>query len=70
MNNNCPQALNGFICHYNGKKLEIWAATAYAAQCEAARRLKVHDNKRYLISVLIAERADGSIVNHSTTSIF
>ena len=58
--------MNGYICFYNGKRVEVRAPTQYAAQQEAARLLKVPAKKQYLITPVLAERADGSVVTHST----
>ena len=58
--------MNGYVCFYNDKRIEVKAATSYAAQQEAARLLKVPVKKQYLITPVLAERADGSVVTHST----
>ncbi len=57
--------MNGYICFYDKKKIEVRAATSYAAQCEAAKQLKVPEKKRHLVTPILCERADGSVVEHS-----
>ena len=57
--------MNGYICFYKGKRLEIRAATQYAAIQEVARLLKVPSKKEYQISATLAERADGTEVVHT-----
>lgn len=57
--------MNGYLCFYDGKKVEVWATTSYAAQQQAARLLKVPKKKIYLVTPVLCERADGSVVAHS-----
>lgn len=64
--------LYGYVCFYNPtnsssgtKRVEVYAATLFAAQKEAARLLKVPPKKQYLISVNLCERPDGSEVIHT-----
>ncbi len=47
--------MNGYICFYNSRRIEVYANTTYEAQQKAAKELKVSDKKRYLISVHLAE---------------
>jgi hypothetical protein len=61
--------MNGYICFYGAKRIEVYAETTYLAQCKAAALLKVKPDKQYQITVKIAERADGSTVTHSTSSL-
>ena len=55
----------GYVCHYRGKRVEVRAATSYAAQQKAAAILKAR--KAYDVVVTLAERADGSPVVHAPT---
>jgi hypothetical protein len=57
--------MNGYICTYKGKRIEVRSDTIYHAQQEAARVLKVKAKDEYKISVTLAERADGTAVVHS-----
>lgn len=55
--------MNGYICFYRGKKLEVHAETSYAAQEQAALKFKA--KKSWEVTVVLAERADGSEVTHT-----
>jgi CRISPR/Cas system CMR-associated protein Cmr5 small subunit len=60
--------LCGYVAFYQGKRIEVYAETLYAAQKKAAEQLKVPAKKQYLISVTLCERADGTEVIHTATS--
>ena len=55
--------LNGYVCFYNRKRIEVYAKSSYAAQMEARDILKVPASKAYLINVVLAEK-DGQAVTH------
>lgn len=57
--------LCGYVCFYGSKRVEVYAATMFAAQKQVAEMLKVPPKKQYLISVHLCERADGSEVIHT-----
>lgn len=52
--------MNGYVCFYGSKRIEVHAASTYEAQCKTAEQLKVPAKRQYQISVTLAERADGS----------
>ena len=56
-----PDTLNGYVAFYRGRRLEVYAATSYAAQQEAARQFKAR--KTYDVTVVLAEK-DGAPVTH------
>jgi hypothetical protein len=58
---------NGYICFYNSQTVEIRAKSSFAAQQEAAKILRVKENKRYLISVVLCESKEGKQVTHKTS---
>lgn len=58
-------ALNGYVCFYQGKRVEVYAETVLAAQKKVAAELHVPSKKEYLISVNLCERPDGSEVLHT-----
>lgn len=62
-----PSGLCGYVCFYNRHRVEVYAATVYQAQTEAARILKVKPAKAYQISVNLCQLADGSEVIHTPT---
>lgn len=62
--------LNGYVCLWNGKRVEVHAQTTYAAQQLAlpqfqkmAGRKKV---KGYDITVVLAEKGGKPVVHHAT----
>ena len=56
--------MNKYIAFYNGKEIEVTAPTSYNAQLTAQKTLKVTDNQRYKITVMLAEK-DGETVTHA-----
>jgi len=56
--------MNGFICLYKGKRLEIYADTAYDASKEAAKQFKA--KKIWEVVVHLAE-LDGTPYVHKFT---
>ena len=57
--------LHGYIAMFCGRRLEIRAASLYAAKTEALRQFKPSKAKANLVSVMLAERADGTAVTHN-----
>lgn len=55
--------MNGYVCFFNGKRIEVAAATSFEAQTMAAKQLKVPDKRRYQISVMLAEKDDKPVVH-------
>lgn len=49
------QTIRPYIAFYGSKKIEVYAASSYAAQQEAAKQLKVPEKKRYQITVKLAD---------------
>ena len=56
--------LYGYICFHAGKRIEVHAAGSYAAQQQAGQTWKLKPNKFHAITVCLAERPDGSPVQH------
>lgn len=56
--------LNGYVCFYGSKRIEVNAETSYAAQKQAQKLLKVTEKNRHRITVVLAEK-DGSTVTHN-----
>jgi hypothetical protein len=54
--------MNGYVCFYKGKRLEVYAETTLKAQKEAAKQFKA--KKHYDITVMLAEK-DGKEVVHT-----
>ncbi len=57
--------MNGYICFYKGKQVEVYADTSYAAQQKAAVLFKA--KKSYDITVMLAEK-DGEVYEHTAVS--
>jgi hypothetical protein len=60
--------MNGYIAFYQGKRLEIHAASLYTAKLEAIKLLKVPKSKQGLLAVELAETPAGPVI-HSTAEI-
>ena len=58
--------MNGYVCFYKGKRVEVYAETSYAAQQKAATMLKA--KRAYEVTVVLAEK-NGEVVVHSTGGI-
>jgi hypothetical protein len=61
------KGLCGYVCFYQGKRVEVYAESMLAAQKLVAAQLQVPARKQYLISVNLCEREDGSDVIHTAT---
>ncbi len=57
--------MNGYVCFYKGKRVEVYADTSYAAQQKAAAMLKA--KKSYEVTVMLAEKG-GEVYEHTATS--
>lgn len=56
--------INGYICFYRGKQIEVYAATSLEAQQKAACLLKA--KKAYEVTAMLAEHG-GATVTHAIT---
>lgn len=54
----------GFVCFYNSKRIEVYAASMYAAKLQAIEQFKAPKSKQHMVSVVLAERPNGSEVTH------
>jgi hypothetical protein len=54
--------MNGYIAFFRGRQIEVYAASSYAAQQEAAKQFKAR--KSYEVMVVLAEK-DGKQVTHT-----
>lgn len=53
--------MNGYICFYVGKRVEVNAETSYKAQLAAAAIFKAR--KPYEVTVVLAEKDDQQVVH-------
>jgi hypothetical protein len=61
---------NGYICFYNGAKIEVYARTSYEAQQKAIVELSIPKKQRHRLAVVLAEigtGADAVQVTHHPT---
>ena len=58
--------MNGYICFYKSRKVEVYATTTHNAQLKAAQLLGA--KRSYDVSVVLAEK-NGQQVTHSTAGI-
>jgi hypothetical protein len=55
--------LNGYVCFYGQRRIEVYASSSYQAQQEVAKQLKVPAKKQYQISVNLAELGGKPVVH-------
>lgn len=58
----------GYIAMFNGKRIELYAPSLYAAKLEAIKQFKAPKKKENLISVMLAEK-DGQPVIHDPSEL-
>lgn len=58
--------MNGYICFYNGKRVEIEAETKYEAHAEALKKLKPKRKEAHMVHCHLAEK-EGKPVVHTPT---
>lgn len=57
--------MNGYVCFYNGKRIEVQADTALAAKRKAISIFNPPKSKVHMVSVVLAEKSDGEPVTHT-----
>jgi hypothetical protein len=60
--------MNGYLCFYAGKRVELQAENVYSAQQKAVAYFQPPKSKRHMVHVHLCEK-DGEQVTHSTSSI-
>lgn len=60
--------MNGYICFYNGKRIEVHANTTLEAIGKCAALLKVPTKKQYMIEAVLAEK-NGETVTHDPAEL-
>jgi hypothetical protein len=53
----------GYICLYNGKRIEVYADSLYAAKQKAIEVFNPPKSKRHMISVVLAEKDGEPVVS-------
>lgn len=54
----------GYVAYYGQQQAEFYAPSLYAAKQLAVKYFRPPKSKEHMVSVLLAERADGSSINH------
>lgn len=60
-NNNTDPSLNGYICFFKNKKLEVYAKTTIEARDKAASIFKA--KKAYEVTAVLAEKGGEPVVH-------
>lgn len=60
--------MNGYKAFYNGKEMDVYALTAYAAKCIAVEKFKAPKSKAHMVSVMLCEK-DGAAISHKSSDI-
>lgn len=55
----------GYIALFNGQRAEFYAPSLWAAKEQAVKYFRPAKSKAHMVSVHLAERADGSDVVHT-----
>lgn len=55
--------MNGYVCFYNGKRIEVHANTSYEALSKAVEQLKPPKSKHHMVSVVLAEKRGESVTH-------
>lgn len=55
--------MNGYVCFYNSKRIEVHADSLYAAKMKAVGEFKAPKSKQHMVSAVLAER-NGEQVTH------
>lgn len=58
--------MNGYVCFYRGKRVEVYADSSYAAQQKAAALLKA--KRTWDVAVVLAEK-NGEVVVHDGAEV-
>ena len=55
--------MNGYVCFYSGKRIEIYADTLYQAKEKAVLEFKAPKSKRHMVSVMLAEKNGQELIH-------
>ena len=62
------EPINGYVCFYNGQRIEVYAQSVLGARLKAENSFKPPRRQRHMISVVLAERG-GQVVEQSPASL-
>lgn len=60
--------MNGYVCFYNSKRIELQAKDLWDAKQKAVAQFKAPRSKQHLVSVVLAEK-DGKPVVHNPATL-
>lgn len=55
--------LNGYVCIYNGRQIEVYAPSLYEAKQEAVRQFRPPKSKQHRVSAHLAEKNGEPVVH-------
>lgn len=55
----------GYVCFFGGRSVALYAKGLYPAKLAAVAHFKPAKSKQHMVSVLLAENADGSVYAQS-----
>lgn len=55
--------LNGYVCFFKDKRIEVRAVNLYAAKVEAIKQFKARKSQEHMVSVHLAEKAGETVVH-------
>lgn len=58
----------GYVVFGGRQRIEVYANSRLAARQRAAQHLKIKPAKEYTLEVVLAEKADGTVYEHTATS--
>lgn len=56
----------GYVCFYNGKRIELYADSTYDAKLQAVAKFKAPKSKQHMVSVMLAE-VNGNDITHTAS---
>jgi hypothetical protein len=60
--------MNGYVCFFNGRRTEVYAADMFEAKRKAVAFFKPRRNQEHMISVILAEK-NGEPVEHNPAGV-
>jgi hypothetical protein len=58
---------NGYICYFNNQKWECRAPSMFSAHEKAVLHFQPKKSQKHMVHCVLAERANGEAVTHSTS---
>ena len=56
--------MNGYVCFYYHKRIEVYADSLFAAKEKAVAEFKAPKSKRHMVSVMLAEKGGEPVVHN------